>query len=31
MVKLVKVLGFKIEVDKKIIFGTLHLIKARKK
>ena len=31
MVKLVRVLGFKIEVDKKIIFGTLHLIKARKK
>lgn len=31
LVKLVKVLGFKIVVDKKIIFGTLHLIKAEKK
>ena len=29
LVKLAKVLGYKIEVDKKIIFGTLHLIKAR--
>jgi ubiquinone/menaquinone biosynthesis C-methylase UbiE len=29
MAKLVHVLGFKTEVDKKIIFGTLHLIKVR--
>ena len=28
--KLVKALGYKMEVDKKIIFGTLHLIKVRK-
>lgn len=30
LAKLVKALGYKIEVDKKIIFGTLHLIKVRK-
>lgn len=30
LVKLLKALGFKIVVDKKIIFGTLHLIKAKK-
>jgi 2-polyprenyl-3-methyl-5-hydroxy-6-metoxy-1,4-benzoquinol methylase len=28
--KLVDVMGFEVEVDKKIIFGTLHLVKARK-
>ncbi|KKQ38077.1 MAG: hypothetical protein US53_C0002G0012, partial [Candidatus Woesebacteria bacterium GW2011_GWA1_37_7] len=31
LLKLVKVMGFQKEVDKKIIFGTLHLIKVRKK
>ena len=31
LLKLVKVIGFQKEVDKKIIFGTLHLIKVRKK
>ena len=30
LVKLIKLLGFKVEVDKKIIFSTLHLIKVRK-
>jgi 2-polyprenyl-3-methyl-5-hydroxy-6-metoxy-1,4-benzoquinol methylase len=30
LIKLAKEVGFQIEVDKKIIFGTLHLIKVRK-
>jgi ubiquinone/menaquinone biosynthesis C-methylase UbiE len=31
LVQLAKAVGFKIEEEKKIIFGTLHLIKVRKK
>jgi 2-polyprenyl-3-methyl-5-hydroxy-6-metoxy-1,4-benzoquinol methylase len=30
LVKLARTMGYKVEVDKKIIFGTLHLIKVRK-
>jgi len=30
LVKLAREVGFKIEVDKKIIFGCLHLVKVRK-